>query len=182
MTEYDGNNPTGLTGEIAPDGFTYAKSKQVKINVRLLTNNNQPIKGVVLSLFNTASNNSISGNAIFKAVSDPNVDVKGTLTIPSYIDTLVIEPNYLGLLSHAKALIVNNVLDAIIGGSKGYFGNVIPQKLPVNSISKSATTVKSVYQGINYLYQGNGAAATATVQPNGRSTYLKVKGNIITSA
>ena len=170
-----------LTGKIAPDGFTYATSKQVKINVRLLTNNNQPIKGVVLSLFTTASNSSISGNAIFKAVSDANGDVKGILTIPSYIDTLVIEPNYIGLLSHAKAVIVNNSLDAIIGGSKGYFGNVIPQKLPLRSISKSATTVRSAFQGINYLYPGNGTAATATVQPNGRPTYLESTGDVITS-
>ncbi|MDB5014641.1 MAG: LruC protein, partial [Daejeonella sp.] len=177
----DGASPEITGTKIAPDGFTYSTSKEIKVNIRLLTNNNQPIKGVVVSLFNTFSNSSKSDNAIFKAVSDGNGDVKGTVTIPSYIDTLVIEPRYIGLLSNTKALIVNNSLDAIIGGSKGFFGNAIPQGLSPKTMSKNSFTVKGVYDGINFLYPNNGSAATSTIQPNGRPNFLEPTQDVITS-
>lgn len=177
----DGTSSETKRTKIAPDGFTYSTSKQIKINIRLLTNNNQPISGVVVSLFNTFSNSSKSENAIFKAVSDRNGDIKGIVTIPSYIDTLVIEPHYIGLLSNTKVLIINNSVDAIIGGSKGFFGNVIPQILSSTRMSKNAFSVKSVYNGINFIYPNNGSATTSTLQPNGRPNYLESTQDVITS-
>ena len=177
----NGGSPEITGNKIAPDGFTYSTSKKVKVNIRLLTNNNQPIKGVLLGLYNTTSNSSKSENAIFKAVSDLNGEIKGTITIPSYIDTLVIEPHYIGLLSNTKAVIVNNSLDVIIGGSKGYFGNAIPQSLYSRTMAKNSFTVKGSYQGVNYLYPNNGSAASSTLQPNGRPTYLEPVGDVITS-
>ena len=179
-TTSDSPSPELTGGKLAPDGFTYSTSKEVKINIRLLTNNNQPIKGVVVNLFNTSANSAKTNNALFKAVSDANGYVKGSVTLPSYIDTVVIEPNYVGLLSHVKALISNNAVDAIIGGSKGYFGNVIPQGLS-KSMSKSSFTIKDVFQGINYNYPNNATVAASTIQPNGRPTYREATGDVITS-
>lgn len=63
-----------------------------------------------MNLYKEGSTN--PDESIFKAASDANGYIKGLINIPSYVDTLVIEPNYVGLLSHAKGIISGNEINA----------------------------------------------------------------------
>lgn len=151
------SNSTNLKStdaKISSDGFNFATSKSVQVNIRLLTNNDQPLKGVVLNLFKTGSTN--PDESIFKAVSDDNGYIKGSINIPSYVDTLVIEPDYIGLLSHAKGIISDNEINAVIGGSNGYMGDI------AFDVPHLKMTTKAAY---------NSTFATSYVFPNGSTNY-----------
>ena len=45
-----GKEPVNTASKLAPDNFTYATTKKVDISIRLLTKDNQPIKGVLVNL------------------------------------------------------------------------------------------------------------------------------------
>lgn len=133
--------------KISADGFNFATSKNVDISVRLLSNNNQPLRGVIVSFFKVGSTN--SDQSVFKAVSDENGYIKGSVSVPSYIDTLVIDPNYIGLISNAKAIISGgNAINAIIGGSNVYEGDIVIDNTSVQTSSKSYNSIFAT----NYVF------------------------------
>ncbi|MDB5012998.1 MAG: hypothetical protein JWQ25_1200 [Daejeonella sp.] len=150
----NGTNPESTDLKMLPDGFNFSTYKSVEINIRLLSNNNQPLKGVVLSLFKTGSTN--SEESIFKAISDDNGYVKGVLNVPSYVDTLIVDPDYVGLLRNVKGVITSNEINAVIGGSNAYIGDIAFDKPPLKSYTKG------VYNSI---------FATNFVFPNGSTSY-----------
>ncbi|MDB5012490.1 MAG: hypothetical protein JWQ25_692, partial [Daejeonella sp.] len=51
----NGGQNKGTETKISPDGFDFATSRNVEINLRLLSNNNQPLTGVVLNLYKVGS-------------------------------------------------------------------------------------------------------------------------------
>ena len=162
--------PPVVEGEkIAPDAFNFSTSKKVDINVRLLTNDGQPIKGVVMSLNKT--NSSSLESSVFQAISDDNGYVKGSVNIPNYIDTLVIEPNYIGLISGARALISNNSINAVIGGANGYGGNVILKADNYQTVSKNNNQIFA-NTATSYVFANGQNLAKNVVKPSGKPTYL----------
>lgn len=114
---------TAPVSKIAPDGFNYNTSRTVKIDLTLLTNTNQGIPGVPVAFLNPKAKSSTQ--SIFKTMSDQKGRVTGTMTIPGYLDTLVVRTNYIGLPVDIKVKVVNDVLTATIGGSSGAAGNVV---------------------------------------------------------
>ena len=170
-------NPPVVEGEkIAPDAFNFSTSKKVDINVRLLTNDGQPIKGVVMSLNKT--NSSSLESSVFQAISDDNGYVKGSVNIPNYIDTLVIEPNYIGLISGARALISNNSINAVIGGANGYGGNVVLKADSYQSSTKSFNQILA----LSYAFPGGKNLNQSVNKPSGKPKYLAATNDVISSA
>ncbi len=165
-------NTTGtISSKIAPDGFNFSTSRKVSVQVKLLTNDDQPIKGVPVSFYTTsyASNQT----ALLKLVSDANGNVTGSMDLPSYIDTLYVDPAYVGLMRYAKTFISGNNISGTIGGSNGYGGNVVAyfakplQKLE-GSLFKTTGTTQYKYPGsYNFL--------------NGRPNYLESTNDVISS-
>lgn len=117
------NNP-GSSHPIAPDGFNFSTTKEVSVDVKLLTNDNAPLKNVLVKFYTI--NNTKKGDAIFTALTDASGAIKAALNLPSYVDTLLIDPAYIGLLRNAKAPINGNNIQCIIGGPDGYSGDVVP--------------------------------------------------------
>jgi LruC domain-containing protein len=115
----DPQTPPAQETPIAPAGFNFVTSKNVDLDVKLLTNTNEPI-GKVLVKISRPDNGSI----LYSAITDANGSVHATINIPSYLDTLVVDPNYVGLLRNAKAYISNNRINCTIGGVNGYEGNL----------------------------------------------------------
>lgn len=113
----------GAVNKIAPDGFNYSTTKTVKIDLRLLTNNNQPISGVPVNFFDPKK--PAANESVYKLMSDKNGNVNGTLTIPGYLDTVLVKTNHIGLPLDVKIKVVNETLTATIGGSSGVSGNVV---------------------------------------------------------
>jgi LruC domain-containing protein len=115
---------TDQNGSGIPNSFSYNTSKDLTVSIQLLSNNNKPVKGVVLSI----SDPSKPDKVFLKAVSDIEGYVKGSISIPAYLDTLIISPNYVGLINNARALVRGkNSLTAVIGGQAMLSGDVIPE-------------------------------------------------------
>jgi LruC domain-containing protein len=110
---------TKLDGKIAPDGFNFETSKKVNVNIRLLSNINEPLKGIIVDL-----NLMTNGETILRGVTDANGYFKGSVNLPSYIDTLLISPDNTGLSRDIKGLIINNGLTCVLGGTEGASGNI----------------------------------------------------------
>lgn len=105
--------------KIAPDGFNFETTKTLNVNIRLLSNIDEPLKGIIIDI------NTTSGETIFRGASDENGYFKGSVNIAAYIDTLLIRPNNPGLIQNIQGLIVNNSLTCVIGGKNGVSGNVV---------------------------------------------------------
>ncbi|TZF86054.1 LruC domain-containing protein (plasmid) [Pedobacter sp. BS3] len=126
--------------KIAPDGFNYATTKTVSINIRLLTNNDEPVSGAVASIYSPQHLN--NGDELLKVASDKEGYLKGTINIPAYLDELIVSPNYVGLISKAKVSIVNNAVSGVIGGKTGYSGNVVAYATANKKLTSSGFTTK----------------------------------------
>jgi LruC domain-containing protein len=126
----------------APDGFAYKTTKLVDINVRLLSRTDEPISGVLVSIFDP--NALGKGAELTKVLSDKNGYIRTKLNIASSIKNLVIDPSHIGLASNVTAYIKDDILSAVIGGQTGYSGNVILSK------SKATSNRTSAIGGYNF--------------------------------
>lgn len=116
---------------IAPVNFPFNTTRSVSININLATNNNKPITGVPVNIY---SGDPATSSPILTAVSDNNGLLQAQLEIPSYIDTLVVDPSYIGLMRNAQAVIIDNSVTGTIGGPNGFSGNIREEnKLSVNA-------------------------------------------------
>ncbi|MBC7915147.1 MAG: LruC domain-containing protein, partial [Pyrinomonadaceae bacterium] len=107
------------SAKIAPDGFNFETSRNVNVSITLLSNIDEPLKGIIIDI------NSTKGETLLRGASNENGVFTGSINIPSYIDTLLIRPDNTGLNQNVKALIVNNNITCTIGGVSGSSGNVL---------------------------------------------------------
>lgn len=124
-----------------PDGFNYSTTTTVDLNVRLLTHNNLPLAGVLVSVYN--SDNIEKGAELTKIISDKDGYVKASLVLPSYTENLVIDPAYIGLIRNAHVKISSNKVNLTLGGDKGFIGDLfVPQPTlsQTNSLSKQSNS------------------------------------------
>ncbi len=176
-----GKAPEDPAGKLAPDNFTYATTKTVNISIRLLTNDDQPIAGVLVNV--TEPNKKDSTTSLFKAISNAGGYITGSVTVPSYLDTIVISPNYIGLQNNVRALIKSASMTAVIGGKTGFSGDIVAvtsgiTKTMFGRYAKISTTL----DGTDYVYPNGGDDQTAVFQPLGKPKYLEaVQDNISAS-
>ncbi|MEI6947131.1 LruC domain-containing protein [Paraflavisolibacter sp. H34] len=114
--------------------------------MKLQTNDNQPITGIPVDVY--ASTNLES--PLFRAVTDAEGRITGTINAPAYVDTLIIDPAYVGLNRNAVAVLKNNSVTGVIGGRAGISGDFIatlPASTDQVSFTASAarTTAATVY-------------------------------------
>jgi LruC domain-containing protein len=175
------SGPTTPVTKIAPDGFNFATSKDVSLNLTLQDNSNGPLAGVVVSVYAPGSTD--PSTAIFRAVSDKSGKVTAKITVPAYYGTLVIDPAYIGLLHNATAVINNNAITATIGGKTGYSGDIT-----ADAINNTPVTTSSVGKiSINGLlttdigYPTGYTSSNAFTSPTnlGRPAYLEATGDAI---
>ncbi len=143
--------------KIAPDGFAFVTSKTVAVNITVQTNTNQPLKGVPLSVY-TIKSKGVLGDKIFTGFSDASGRFIANISVPAAIDTLIIDPKYIGLIKNAKAVITNNSITGTIGGSKTFTGAI------VGSMSVANPAAERNYVRSN----SNGVRGNATI--NGVTT------------
>lgn len=167
---YESTNGNQNPSAIAPVDFKFATTKKVKINLTLKSNNEQPIKGVLVYFYNNNRNNT---QPLLKYITDVNGKINADICVPSYTDTLIIDPQYLGLMRNAKAVITDNAIDATIGGKNGYSGSIV--KLPSNkSVNKMLAfdrfsgkrrTLSSTFEYLG-SYDNDGVPKYLEVQPD----------------
>jgi LruC domain-containing protein len=168
-----GGDTTAHITKVAPDGFNYATSQNVSVNVRLLAPDNTPISGVPVHFYKTTDNTSDS-NALFTAVTDAGGYATGIVALAQTIDTLYIDAQYTGLMRFAKGYLTGTNLTATIGGPDGYSGNIA-----VNNFR-----ARTVHEGIpvNSGMQSTVIASMGTTDSYGRPNYLVSPGDVISSS
>lgn len=158
------NNPATPINKVAPDGFNYQTTKAVAVSISALTNTNKPIAGVPVSVYSTV--NGTIGQLLFKGVTNAQGQINTRASIPSYMDTVVVDANFVGLIHNALVTVNGKSLNCILGGADGYGGNVVGT-LSVNE-SKSATIANTIIRGTNSV---NGTHVTMDL--NGIKTDTK---------
>lgn len=152
----------------APDGFDYSTTKKVEVNVRLLTRTEQPVKGVLVSIYSPAS--LTEGTELARVLSDDNGYVKTSVVIPAGLDSLIIDPAYIGLMRNAKAYVTGNSLSAIIGGKTGYSGNIVAENVNRTGVAKTfsarSSAIPTVYNYKASDFDSNGRPVNRSAVDN----------------
>jgi len=148
VTPEDGKTVDNVT-KIAPDGFNFATTQNINLSLALKAPNGDALRGVVVSIYNPA--NTGENAAIFKGVTDNSGNLVTTLSIPAGLKQLVIDPAYVGLMRYAKANISGSSVSAVIGGSAGYSGDILPEAVADRSGSTSGLTTLAS-SSINFAY------------------------------
>ena len=135
----------------SPSNFNYETSKEVGINIQLLTNNDQPLSKVLVNIMDKPSDE--NGRILYTALTDANGKINGTLMLPTYLTKVVIDPNYIGVMRNAVVRVDAQNIICTLGGSNGYGGNVEAQK-QVNSPFISPVLIAGRTQALTYKYMG----------------------------
>lgn len=111
----------------APDGYNYNTEKRITINVQLQSSSGAALRGVLVNIYNTFAED--GGYVIYNGITDASGRLTGTVEVPAYLETVVVDPAYVGVLRNAKVAIQGNAITATLGGPQGYAGNVLPNQL-----------------------------------------------------
>jgi LruC domain-containing protein len=183
----------GGNGSGIPDSFSYNTSKDLAVSIQLLSNDNKAIRGAVLSISDPARPDKV----FLRAISDAEGYVKGSINVPAYLDTLVISPNYVGLINNARALVRGKSnLTVVIGGPSMLSGDVIPEVVRPPAVdpgailaTRSTTSGGMGVQGllgVTYSYpspytsSGDAIVSSPTYPASlGRPKYLEATSDVI---
>ncbi|PST83363.1 hypothetical protein C7T94_12360 [Pedobacter yulinensis] len=115
-------DPSEEPGNGIPASFSYLTTHQVNVSIQLLSNNNQPVAGAVVTVVAADA----PEKTFMKGVSDGAGFVKGVISVPSYLDTIAILPKYTGLLNEVRSVIKGkSTVNIVIGGENGLSGDVV---------------------------------------------------------
>ena len=158
--------------KIAPDHFNYETTKKVAVNIRVLAPNGDPIKGAKVQI--TSGAKADSSASLLTSMSDDAGYVKGDITVPSYLDTVIVMPNYIGVPNNVRVLVKDNAISAILGGPDGVSGNVVLVQRPsfLKFASLNSPRFLAEDDNIAYEYPGNASLQDAVEQPSGKPKYL----------
>ena len=120
-----------LGAQAAPEGFDYSTTKNVELNVRLLTVTEQPLANVLVNIYNPSE--LVEGAELTKAISDKDGFIRTTLTVPASLQNVVIDPAFTGLSRNVEIYFSGTSASAIIGGRNGVSGNIVANKAAASS-------------------------------------------------
>ncbi len=167
--------PVNSVTKISPDGFNYATNKTINVNIALLTNSNVPLNNIAVKVYYYQDGN--IGEVALTAVTNAQGNISTNLSVPAYVDTLIVDPSYLGLLHNAKVFLVGNSLTCTLGGAQGSKGNI------AGTFSKEGHIL---YTESNYTVLGAGGngpvyKSMGQADVNGRPLYLEPQGDVIST-
>ncbi|GAB2691393.1 hypothetical protein GCM10027037_13330 [Mucilaginibacter koreensis] len=183
----DGTAPGQNTSKAAPDGFNYKTSKDVSLNLTLLTNQNTALPGVVVSVYLPNSN-----APIYKGVTNSAGLLQGTVTVPSSVTSLIIDPAYVGLMRNAQGVISSgNSITATIGGANSFSGDIQAENIATSAPGGGGSTLTTLAvssAGITFAYpspynSSSDANLNTSTYPLklGRPAYLEPNPDVISS-
>lgn len=158
----------------APDGFVYSTAKTVNIDVQLLTNDNRPMTNIAVKVFAKNAITANSSEAFQTIVSDANGYLKAAISIPAYMDTLLIDAAYPGLPQNVKAYMQGGKITGILGGKEGIKGNFADNLNGAGYNGISVSPPPTTQGATTYTYMGS-------YTTDGTPKYLVTPGDVITS-
>ncbi len=155
----------------SPSDFNYETSKEVGINIQLLTNDNQPLAKVLVNIMDKMEAD--GGSILLTALTDDNGKITTSLKLPTYLEKVIVDPQYVGVMRNATVRVANQNILCTLGGSNGYGGNVEAEK-HVSSVFISPTEITGKTQSLLYHYMG-------TYDNLGKPNYLEPVNDVISS-
>ena len=152
---------------VVPDGFDYKTTKNITFKVQLLTNNDEPIKGIRVDFMDKTPEE--DGNILATGISDENGNVNITKELPSYLKEIIINTDFIGLPNNLVGNIQGDQLLAVIGGS-------VPQKL-YTADTKSQLLSFPLGKNANKF-----SSKLGTWDNNGKPNYLLPTRDVVSSA
>lgn len=168
----DSNSQGTLGDKVAPDGFDYSTTQTVEVSVRLLTPDDKPLSGVLVSFYDP--DNITEGMELLKSLSDKDGYIRTSMTIPSYLQNIVINPSLIGLPGNVKFALSGNTLSAVIGGKSGLTGNYIAETVATTATSMKLSINQTSAESVTYDYD----PSKYGVGGRPLSNYLEPKDNI----
>ncbi len=134
----------------SPADFNYETSKDVGIDIRLLSNNDDPLKQVLVDILDKPEED--GGKIIFTALTDNNGKINTTLKLPTHLKNVIVDPKYIGVMRNATVRVESNKILCTLGGKSGYGGNVeAEQRMPLGLIDFHTSGRE---QSLTYKYMG----------------------------
>ncbi|NTW49108.1 MAG: hypothetical protein HGB19_05125, partial [Chlorobiales bacterium] len=134
------NTFSGKTEDlVVPQEFNYETVKDVKVTLKLLGNDNAPLKNVSLQIYNDTQTLLATG------LSDASGICEVTLTLPTYYEKLIVRPNYVGLSSDVDVPIQGKTATATIGGASAMTGSQKTIAASTLAVQTSASKVGDYY-------------------------------------
>ena len=174
ITKLDNSN------NIAPTGFNFATTKSIKINVRLLSNLGEPLIGVPVS-FHSKKDSS----EVLYALTNKQGYIDSKVSVPSYVEDLIVKPHYTGLIKEVKSFFKNNALDLTIGGKLGLVGNIsenskTSQKL-ISALQTNSQPNLLLNTNFSYLGQYDGLGRPNYLSPSPGNVSAQLLAHLNTS-
>jgi LruC domain-containing protein len=123
---------------IVSSGFTFNTDSKVSVQLTTLDNADNPVPHIRINIYTDYPEN--GGSLIMSCYTGTDGLFAGTLQLPSYSDSVVLETAAIGFVQLQKKLIVNNTLACVFGGKNpppglwdGYTG-------PEPTVGKTETT------------------------------------------
>lgn len=112
--------PTTMAELVVPDGFDYQTSREIQLNVSLRSPQNEPIAFVPVYVYDKPAQ--IGGKVLYTTLTDAQGNATGKLMVPSYMENVFINPNFVGLPIDLP-MAVNSTINITVGG---------PNATPIN--------------------------------------------------
>jgi len=168
--------PPPTVKKIAPDGFTYNTTKEVTVSVRLLAPDNTPVTDVPVSFYTSLAvqenGNADENSAVYTGLSDKSGYVSGTMVLPAYVDTVLIDAKYTGIIRNVKGYLSGSAITAVLGGTDVLSGNVSPSVANPPAFHRPGGANGS--NGITYVSMGS-------TDNQGRPQYLVSPSDVISN-
>jgi len=153
-----------------PESFNYNTDQELAVNITILAPDNSPVKNIPVRILNKID---IAGGVVlYKALTDNEGKISGTIKLPASMDKIVVDPKYLGVMRNATVTIVNKTISCTLGGSNGYSGNVVPDVLLGGRPNPQGRPLSPL--AIPYRYMG-------TFTNDGRPNYLEPINEVISN-
>lgn len=143
----EGENASATPGSKAAAGFNYQTSKNVNVNISLLTNTDEAVAGAKVKLYETIGDSTV---AIYTGITDNAGKLQAKVNVASATTQLIVDPEYVGLQHNVVAKLSGTNANVIIGGKAGFGGDVVAEKInysnrKVFALGARATNTQFVY-------------------------------------
>ncbi|MCX6185372.1 MAG: LruC domain-containing protein [Bacteroidetes bacterium] len=106
--------PKTMDEMTVPLGFTYNTSENLNINIFLLANNDSPLKGVRVDIMDNSPEK--GGKVLASGITNSSGVLNVNYYIPTYLQEVVINSDYIGVVNNVIAPVTNGKVQIQIGG------------------------------------------------------------------
>jgi hypothetical protein len=113
-------------GIIVPAGFNYVTSQLTQIDITVQAPDGSAISNIPVAILD--KNAADSGRVLFEGFTSAEGKLTGQVLLPAYMTTVVVDAAYTGVPGNLTVGINSGNITALLGGPKGFGGNVIPDQ------------------------------------------------------